>query len=240
MSRTCPQCGNLNEDEIKYCTGCGNSLESVSDLAGSLTTPPAGPVAAGSDPDPNRLSKILAGAGIAIIVIIAVFLFLIHPGLKGILPLPIPPVTPETTATPVLTSYIVTETPVPEPTIVPTENLSPATTITETPQSRPTPTKVIFCPSDRRACGAHCTDILTDPGNCGTCGHNCSSSQVCQQGICTTGCAAGQTRCFDGCYNLSYNTQNCGICGNFCPVGLVCNNSICSPPLTTAIPTYIG
>src|SRR5512136_774793 len=179
MSRTCPQCGNMNGDDIKFCTSCGNSLVSVPDLAGSLTTPPAGPVAAGSDPDPNRLSKILAGAGIAIIVIIAVFLFLTNPVMKGIMPLPIPPVTPETTATPVLTSYIVIETPVPEPTIVPTGNLSLTTPTTETPQSSPIPTKVVFCPSDRRACGVHCTDILTDPGNCGTCGNNCSSSQVC-------------------------------------------------------------
>ena len=34
MSRICPQCGNLNSDEVKFCTACGNSLVSLSDQSG--------------------------------------------------------------------------------------------------------------------------------------------------------------------------------------------------------------
>jgi hypothetical protein len=81
---------------------------------------------------------------------------------------------------------------------------------------------------------------MTDRTNCGDCGVSCSSSQICQQGICMAICTYQEASCFDGCHDLSYDAENCGACGNSCPVGLVCNKSVCAPPLPTAIPTYVG
>jgi hypothetical protein len=108
------------------------------------------------------------------------------------------------------------------------------------PGTSPTPTKAVSCPSDRRACGTNCTDLMTDRDNCGDCDVSCFPGQICQTGRCLGECSFGESSCFDGCYNLSYDAQNCGTCGNTCPFGLVCNRSVCSPPVTTVIPTYSG
>jgi hypothetical protein len=240
MSKICPQCGNLNDDDKKICTSCGNAFVLSSDESESSTMPQAGLVPAGAAPDPNRLLKILAGSGIAIVMIIAVFLFLTNPGIKSILLSTTPPLSTHVAVAPTLTSSIIVETPEPEQTRVPTENLSPTTPVPDTSRIRPTSTKALVCSSDRRACGATCTDTMTDPANCGACGIFCSSKETCVQGHCRGKCTAGQTSCFDGCHDLLYDTENCGICGNSCQGGLVCNKSICALPLTTVIPTYEG
>jgi hypothetical protein len=240
MSKICPQCGNLNDDDKRFCTTCGNSLISPADQSGSSAVPQTGPVEAGAQPDPNRLIRILAGAGIAIIVIIILFSLLTNPGIAGILPSSKPPVTTHTIGSPTVTSDVVRKTPSPEPTPAPAEELSLTTSIPDTSSTSPPPTKALVCPSDLRSCGATCTDITTDRDNCGACGVACSSSQVCQMGECMRKCSAGETRCFDGCHDLFYDAQNCGTCGNSCPVGLTCNKSVCSLPLPTTIPTYSG
>jgi len=240
MSRICPQCGNLNSDDKKFCTTCGNSFVPLSAQSGSSTLPQTVPVAGGAAPDPGHLSKILVAAGITIMVIIAILLIMTNSGIRGLLPSSTPPVTVHTMATPVATSYSMIETPSPGPTPVPTENLSLNTTIPEISGTSPTPAKAVVCPSDRHICGTNCTDIITDRTNCGACGVSCSSSQICQQGNCMDQCSYGEINCFDGCHNLEYDAQNCGTCGNSCPVGLECNKSICTPPLITVIPTYSG
>ncbi|MGB9176160.1 MAG: zinc-ribbon domain-containing protein [Methanoregula sp.] len=240
MSKICPQCGNLNEDDKRFCTMCGNSLESPADQPGSSAIPQTGPVAAGAQPDPGRLIRILAGAGIAVIVIMIIFLVLTNPDMAGILPSSLFPGTAHAIVTPVVTSYVVIETPSPDPTPLRTEDRSLTIAIPDTSSASPAPTKAPVCPSDQRACDAMCTDTMTDRANCGTCGVSCSPSQVCQQGRCSVKCTSGETQCFDGCHNLSYNAQNCGTCGNACPVGLTCNTSVCVPTLPTAIPTYSG
>jgi RNA polymerase subunit RPABC4/transcription elongation factor Spt4 len=239
MSRICPQCGNLNNDDQKFCTTCGNSFVSQSDQSGSSIIPQKSPVAAGSTPDPNRLLKILVGAGIAVIVIITIFLIMTHPGMAGILQSSIIPTT-QTMATPLVTSYVIIETPAPGQTTIPTDNLSPITTIPETPHTSPTVTKDVVCPSDRRACGANCTDTMTDHNNCGGCNVSCTIAEICRQGLCVIRCSDSETSCPDGCRDLLYDAQNCGACGNSCPVGLACNNSVCAPTLVTTIPTYAG
>ena len=240
MSKICPQCGNPNSDETKFCTTCGNSFVSPPDQSSSSAIPQTGPLVAGSQPDPTRLLKIIGSAGVAVMVIIAVFLVISNYGIAGILPSSTPPVTTQTMTTPLVTSYVLPETPSPGPTQVLPEIPSLNATVNETPSTSPTPAGRVVCPSDRRVCGFNCTDTMTDVDNCGACGTPCTASQTCQQGICLTRCSWGTSSCFDGCHDLSYDSQNCGVCGNNCPVGLVCNRSVCSPPLTTVIPTYIG
>jgi hypothetical protein len=239
MSRICPQCGNVNNDTIKFCTTCGKSLDIPSDHSGPSGILQPGSPAAGPLPDPNRMLKI-AGAGVAVIAIIAVFLIIAGPGIAGILPSSTPPVTSPAVTTPAVVTYPVTDTPSPGLTTVPTEPPSLSVTVNKTSTPGPTPTGPVTCPSDRRACGFNCTDIMTDVENCGACGRPCDPSQTCQQGTCLVRCAWGTSSCFDGCHDLAYDSQNCGTCGNICPVGLACNKSVCSPPLTTVIPTYIG
>jgi hypothetical protein len=240
MSKICPQCGNQNEDDKRFCTTCGNAFVSPGGQSGSSALLQTATVEVAAQPDPKRLIRILAMAGIAVIVIIIIFLVLTHAGIAGILSSSKPPVTPRMVVTPQVTSVVVSETPLPEPILVQTEDLSLTTTVPDTSSTSPTLTKAPVCPSDRRACGTNCTDVMTDRTNCGACGVSCSSSQVCQMGQCTMRCYAGETRCFDGCHNLLYDAQNCGTCGNACPVGLTCNISVCAPTLPTTIPTYAG
>lgn len=241
MSKICPQCGGLNEEGKKFCTSCGNPFVSLSDQSKSSTLPLAGPVPAGAAPDPNRLLKIFVGGGIAVVVIIAVLLLLANPGMYGILlPSATPTVSTHITITPILTLDNGIETPEPSPTTALTVNMSPASIVTDTSRTTPVSTKSPVCPSDRRACGATCTDIMTDPGNCGSCGNFCRPQETCVQGHCMGTCTDGQVNCFDGCHDLLYDSENCGLCGNACQGGLVCNKSICTPPLTTVIPTYEG
>ena len=49
------------------------------------------------------------------------------------------------------------------------------------------------------ACGVHCTDVMSDPNNCGQCGVSCvipSSEPACSAGLCAVGtCAPGLADC---------------------------------------------
>jgi hypothetical protein len=238
MSQTCPQCGNPNGDEVKFCTTCGNHLVSQPDQSGLPAIPQAGAAAAGPPPDHGRMPKILVVAVIAIIVIIAALGILQISGTFRIFPSAAPAVMYPATLTPEVSPVIPAATPV--PTTTPAEKITPVTTTPDLPGTSPTPTKAVSCPSDRRACGANCTDLMTDRDNCGDCDVSCFPGQICQMGRCTGECSFGESSCFNGCYNLSYDAQNCGTCGNTCPFGLVCNRSVCTPPVTTVIPTYSG
>ena len=237
MSKICPRCGNLNTTDTRFCTACGTPFVPTTDQPGpsGVTMPVSAP--GGSQRDPKHLMRILIGAGIGVAVIIAILFLLTKPGIPGI-PAPSPLTPAVTVATPVVPSYVVVQTPSAEPTTVRTETPPVTTTVPDTVPPGPTLIQSPVCPSDRRACGASCTDVMTDSSNCGGCGISCSSTQVCQQGHCTVRCAAGETICFDGCHDLLFDADNCGTCGNACPVGLACNNSVCTPPLKTPIPTY--
>lgn len=238
MVRTCPQCGNLNSDKVKFCTTCGNLLVPQLDQSGLPGIPTTGTAAARPPPDPGRIPKILVMAVIAIIVIIAAIGILQVSGTLRVFPSAEPAVTTLPILTPEVTPTILSETSVPA--IIPAENLTAVATVPDLPGTSPSPTKAVLCPSDRRACGATCTNLLTDRDNCGACGVSCFTGQICQAGRCLKECSFGESSCFDGCYNLSFDAQNCGACGNTCPFGLVCNQSVCSPTITTVVPTYLG
>jgi Stigma-specific protein, Stig1 len=104
-----------------------------------------------------------------------------------------------------------------------------------------------------------CRDLQTNTGDCGTCGHVCSSGEVCCNGTCVDatsptykcsaqcGCAngmtcqngacnclSGQTICNGYCSNLNSDWQNCGSCGNVCPDlgNTMCVNGVCQCMVT--------
>jgi Stigma-specific protein, Stig1/zinc-ribbon domain len=241
MTRICPRCGNVNDEAVKFCISCGNPLVPLVPQAGqpvTATTPPPGQVSQAEPSGKNSTLRIISIAAVAVIVILAALYFMQASGTLRIYPFSAPAVTPR--VTPTSTSYITTET-------LPTETTTPileitmdSTNTTESPSISPTAKKALVCPSDRHACGADCTDIMTDQNNCGGCNITCAVSQDCIQGQCREGCPTGETSCFDGCHDLLYDAQNCGICGNSCPVGLACNKSICTPPPKTTVPIYTG
>jgi hypothetical protein len=230
MTQVCPLCGTANEDSAGHCSSCGNPLV----LSAREASFPARVLPAFQPGRKNRLIAIAAGA---VIVTLAILLALQAAGIVTGPPFPSPSGTPR--IPPVTTRSDTAAPPLPQPTPL-TVMTTVVSITTEYSTTRPASTETITCSPDQRACGTNCTDIRTDPGNCGACGVPCIAGQICQGGHCITKCDEGEVACFNSCHNLSYDAQNCGICGNSCPVGLTCNRSICSPTLATTIPTYAG
>jgi hypothetical protein len=75
------------------------------------------------------------------------------------------------------------------------------------------------CPSGRTACASVCTNLNTDPANCGSCFAQCTRNTSCFSGECE--CESGMQDCGQSCVSLQTN-QNCGGCGKACSGGLVC------------------
>ena len=94
-------------------------------------------------------------------------------------------------------------------------------------------------PSDQRQvrgctykteCDGHCTNLRSDPANCGECGNACPSSQVCKQGTCiprSNGCT-GKANCGGVCTNLQIDRAHCGVCGRACAPSQICKNGECA------------
>jgi hypothetical protein len=70
-------------------------------------------------------------------------------------------------------------------------------------------------------CGVDCTDLMTDPENCGECGVQVDGDQVCADGqrVCTEG---GETLCGEDCVDLQTDHSNCGACDEDVPAGYDC------------------
>lgn len=81
------------------------------------------------------------------------------------------------------------------------------------------------CPT---ACDGVCSDLTTDPSNCGACGAPCNAGEECNAGKCRPACTLGQTRCGDACVDLTNDPSHCGTCTTVCPVTTpLCSASAC-------------
>lgn len=87
------------------------------------------------------------------------------------------------------------------------------------------------CAAPSTPCAGQCTDVSSDPANCGACGTVCSASQVCSQGVCGSSCAAGLTKCGAACVDITGSQANCGSCGHACPSDQTCWQSECICPM---------
>jgi len=96
-------------------------------------------------------------------------------------------------------------------------------------------------------CNGSCTDITTDPDNCGGCagsgGSVCGSTQVCAPndaggGSCQANCGTA-VACNGACVTLSTDPNNCGACGNVCAQGYNCHPTASGSPAGTCLPNVV-
>jgi hypothetical protein len=86
-----------------------------------------------------------------------------------------------------------------------------------------------------------CTDLSSDPANCGDCGHRCLTSTGQKGDCCNSECCFPPRKCcripgaVPVCTNLASDPNNCGDCGHKCPtdatgqVGVCCRGQCCPP-----------
>jgi len=74
-----------------------------------------------------------------------------------------------------------------------------------------------------------CFDTQTLTSNCGTCGTNCSPSEICINGSCSGNCgmSASYLLCKGAGTNITSDPANCGACGTACSGGTTCANGTC-------------
>jgi hypothetical protein len=85
-------------------------------------------------------------------------------------------------------------------------------------------------------CDEQCTNVLTDPYNCGGCDNLCPSDELCENGQCAKIHCGGNTPtlCNAACTNVLTDPKNCGGCSIACPKGEKCEDGTCSGPPTGA------
>ncbi len=86
------------------------------------------------------------------------------------------------------------------------------------------------CPAGLALCGTQCTNLATDPANCGACGNPCNGGTC---GTPTAGrcsCPSGKALCNGTCVDLTNDELNCGNCNVGCSDGGTCTNSVCTCP----------
>lgn len=73
--------------------------------------------------------------------------------------------------------------------------------------------------------------LLSDPDNCGACGHQCDPGLVCNAGSCTDQCPDNLTNCDGACSDTTTDPENCGSCGNRCAfdnANALCQSGSCT------------
>ncbi|MGH3264334.1 MAG: hypothetical protein ACRDNS_20330, partial [Trebonia sp.] len=83
------------------------------------------------------------------------------------------------------------------------------------------------CPDGQTKCQDGCTDLQSDPKNCGTCGHVCVGGSHCANGHCAVCGELYPTLCGTDCTDTSVDSSNCGSCGHVCGDRQTCQQGVC-------------
>jgi len=105
---------------------------------------------------------------------------------------------------------------------------APASVVIPTPGPIPTPGACNG--STFTSCNGLCTDLTSDPNNCGGCGNVCAPGQKCWASTCQGAPACGnamQSDCNGACTYTASDNNNCGACGVVCASDQVCESGAC-------------
>ena len=84
----------------------------------------------------------------------------------------------------------------------------------------------VCCPTSATCCNGICTDLNSDPANCGACGFVCPAG-ICANGSCG-GCNFPFIACNGVCVDPTSDRNNCGGCGVQCGPDEACISGFCA------------
>lgn len=83
------------------------------------------------------------------------------------------------------------------------------------------------CKDTQTLCGSFCTNVQTDPSNCGKCTNNCGAKKFCSAGACKDSCEPPTMLCNGLCIDFATDHDNCSKCGFACGSDQFCNKGVC-------------
>lgn len=86
----------------------------------------------------------------------------------------------------------------------------------------------VACGAGQAACGGACTELKTDPENCGACDRRCDLNESCVDGACHPACTGDTIECDGVCVDPFHDPSHCGGCGGVCGPSEVCDSGLCS------------
>lgn len=96
----------------------------------------------------------------------------------------------------------------------------------------------LMCASGQKDCNGVCINTSSDSLNCGECGVQCGTGQMCQVAVCR--CQGSLEECGGACINTNANAANCGACGTACATGQVCDRGMCAATCSTGLTDCSG
>ncbi len=84
------------------------------------------------------------------------------------------------------------------------------------------------CEPDLTDCDGECVDAENDVLNCGGCGIECASDEMCEEGACTSICEEGFELCGEECVDTQADALHCGGCDMGCDEGYMCSMGACA------------
>jgi hypothetical protein len=89
------------------------------------------------------------------------------------------------------------------------------------------PAAAVECTSFEDVCEGVCVNLERNSENCGACGAECETDEVCDDGDCVLDCSSREEECDGACVDTDTDVEHCGECDNDCATGEGCDDGKC-------------